>query len=65
MNGKHTILGDLDFLAKIPRLAVDLHSVMKELLKVAAVKDTIVCGFGEVNEEFVLRCGALRGSPRL
>lgn len=65
MNGEHTLLGDLDGLAKVSGLAIDFYSVMEELLKVAPVEDTIVCRLGIVNEKFVLRRGGLRSCPRL
>lgn len=45
---------DLDVLTKLTSLALDLDTVMQELLKSRAIEDTITRGTGVVNDELVL-----------
>jgi len=39
--GSRTISGDFDTFSKLSGFAVDLYAIMKEFLKVCAVKDAI------------------------
>lgn len=72
----HTIAVDLDVLTELARLAIDLDTVVEELLKGRAVENTIAGGTGVVDRELVLSSSGLssggltlrrerRGKPRL
>ena len=54
------IADDLDVLAKLADLALDLDAVVQELFKVCAVEDTVRGGLRVVDDELVLG-GALLG----
>lgn len=56
-----TLTGDLDVVTEVTGLAVNLDAVVEVLLESGGVKDTVVGGAGEVNEELV-RGLALLGS---
>ena len=58
---KRTLPVHLDILAQLTCLSVDLYPIMQELLVRSAIKNTIVGRLGEVNSEFVLEGGGLRG----
>ena len=49
-----TVASDVDVLAEVARLAIDLDAVVKELLERRAVEDTVVRRTGVVNDELVL-----------
>ena len=51
---ERTLPVDLDAVAKLAGLAIDLDAVVKELLERRAVEDTVVRGTGVVNDELVL-----------
>lgn len=48
-----TLTGDLDVVTEVTSLAVDLDAVVEVLLESGGVKDTVVGGAREVNEELV------------
>ena len=53
---------DLDVVTELARLAIDLDTVVQELLEGRAVKDTVVGRTGVVNDELVLSSGNFGGS---
>ena len=57
----HTIPEDLDVVAELTSLAIDLDAVVEELLERRTVKDTIACGTRVVDDELVLS-SSLSGS---
>lgn len=57
-----TIPGDLDAVTNKAGLAVDLDAIVKVLLEVSTVKDTVGRWLGVVDGELVLGGGALGGS---
>ena len=57
-----TIPVNLDALAKLTSLAVDLDTVVQELLEPRTVKDTVTGGTGVVNDELVLSSRSFSGS---
>ena len=58
---KHTLPVDLDALAKLAGLAVDLDTVVQELLEARADKDTVARRARVVNDELVLSSSRLSG----
>ena len=58
---KLTIAVDLDVVTELARLAIDLDTVVQELLEGRAVKDTVVGRTGVVNDELVLSSSRLSG----
>lgn len=72
----HTIAVDLDVLTELARLAIDLDTVVEELLKGRTVENTVAGRTGVVDRELVLSSSGLssggltlrkerRGKPRL
>lgn len=57
-----TIAVDLDVVTELARLAIDLDTVVQELLEGRAVKDTVVGRTGVVDDELVLSSGSFGGS---
>ena len=60
-----TLTGDLDDLAEVAGLAVNLDPVVKELFESSGIEDTIVSGTAKVNEELggsLLGTGSALGS---
>lgn len=51
---QRTITGDLDIVPKLPSLSLHLDAVMKELLEVRTVKDTIGSWLGVIDNELML-----------
>ena len=58
---ERTLPVDLDAVAKLAGLAIDLDAVVKELLERRAVEDTVVRRTGVVNDELVLSSSRLSG----
>ena len=58
----HTIAVDLDVLTELARLAIDLDTVVEELLERRTVKDTVTRGTGVVNDELMFGSSGLGGS---
>lgn len=52
---------NLDIVAKLASLALDLDAIVQVLLKSSTVKDTISRGARVVNDEFVLRSRSFSG----
>ena len=53
--------GESDILTKLTSLALDLDTVVQELLECRTVKDTVTRGTGVVNDELVLSSSSLSG----
>ena len=52
---------DLDVLAKLASLALDLDTVVQELLESRAIEDTVTRGTGVVDNKLVLSTSSLGG----
>ena len=59
---ERTLPVDLDAVAKLAGLAIDLDAVVKELLERRAVEDTVVRRTGVVNDELVHSSSLSSGS---
>lgn len=57
-----TIAVNLDILTKLTSLALDLDTVVQELLECRTVKDTVTRGTGVVNDELMFGSSGLGGS---
>ena len=60
-NAECTITSNLDVLAQVARLAIDLDAVVQVLLERRAVKDAIARRLRVVDDELVLCGGGLTG----
>ncbi|PPQ98741.1 hypothetical protein CVT26_010041 [Gymnopilus dilepis] len=58
---RRTITDNLDIVTELTRLAVDLDTVVEELLKVGAVEDTVSSGLRVVNDKFKFLAGGSGG----
>jgi hypothetical protein len=52
---------DFDIVAQLPRPAINLNAIVKELLESRSIKDTIARRTGEVYDKFMLGGGGLSG----